>query len=83
MRKLFLTPEFANQLADLELQVHEIRMALRGLTRRLQRNPEFGEQLEENPDRWFVAIPDIAPRPLGIAYSFDDSQVVLLSIWIS
>jgi hypothetical protein len=83
MRKLSWTDEFATQLADLELHVPEIKTALRGLKGRLQRNPEFGEQLEEDPGRWFVAITDIASRPLGIAYSFDDSQVVLLSIWIS
>jgi hypothetical protein len=83
MRKLYLTPEFASQFADLELHVPQIKKTLQGLTTRLRINPEFGEQLEENPRRWFVAIPDISKRPLGIAYTFDDSQVTLLGLWIS
>jgi hypothetical protein len=50
---------------------------------RLQRDPQFGAQIAGSPPRWFVAMPDVCDRPLGIVYSFDDADVVLLSIWIS
>ena len=48
-----------------------------------EEKPEFGARLEGNPPRWFVAMPDIAERPLGIVYTFDDERLLMLGIWIS
>jgi hypothetical protein len=83
MRRLYWAPEFASQLGDLEQHVPQIRESLRGLMLRLRTDPEFGEKISENPPRWFVPMPDVIKRPLGIVYTFDDDRVVLLSIWIS
>ena len=83
MRQHFYAPKFADPLADLAQHDRRITQTLRGLVLKLQTNPEFGSRLDEDPRRWFVAMPDVIERAFGILYTFDDTRVVLLSIWIS
>jgi hypothetical protein len=82
MRKLVFDDLFSRQLGDLELHVPGIRAALTGLTYTLRTNPEFGTKLVDDPPFWFVPLPDVAQRALGVTYIFDDDQIRLLSIWI-
>ncbi len=83
MRKLYQTMRFAEQVADLERQGARVRDFLRGIKLKLRKNPEFGTQLDDDPSIWFIPTPDILEIPMGISYTFDDDQVVLLSIWVS
>ena len=83
MRRLNYDDLFASQLADLKLHIPSIRKALAGVSFVLRKNPELGVKLREDAPVWFVPLPDLIERPLGITYTFNDGCVTLLSIWIS
>jgi hypothetical protein len=82
MRKVVQDELFVSQLEDLEFHVPGVRSALTGLAFMLRTNPESGMKLQEDPPLWFVPLPDLAERALGITYTFNANRVVLLSIWI-
>lgn len=82
MRKLYQDDEFAKQYADLQQHVPRLDEFMRGLKHKLLTNPEFGTQIQHDPPVWFVGMPDIVAKPIGVSYTFDDDRVVLLSIWI-
>ena len=83
MRKVIHDDLFAHQLSELEIHVPGIRQAVAGLTLKLRKSPEHGTKVQEFPALWFVPLPDVAQRPLGISYVFDETHVLLLSIWIA
>ena len=83
MRKAIHDELFVHQLSELELHVPGIRQAVAGLALKLRKNPEHGTKVQEYPPLWFVPLPDVAKRALGISYVFDETHVLLLSIWIS
>jgi hypothetical protein len=83
MRKVIHDDLFAHQLSELELHVPGIRQAVSGLTLKLRNDPEHGTKVQESPPLWFVPVPDVAKRALAISYVFDETHVLLLSIWIS
>jgi len=83
MRKIFQTAEFSAQVADLEEHGTRVRDFLRALKAKLQRNPEFGTKVRDDPPLWFVPTPDIIQQPLCASYTFDDDRIILISLWIS
>ena len=83
MRSLKYGEFFQSQVDDLELHVPGIRNSIVSLAAALLKDPEIGAKVREIPPQWFIPLPDIAPSPLGISYIFDETEVRLLSIWIS
>ena len=83
MRKLTYDNLFASQLADLELHIPRIRQSLIGLIFALRKDPESGTKLRKDAPVWFMPLPDLIERPLGITYTFNDECIILLSIWIA
>lgn len=82
MRKIVYHADFADQLLDAEVEFPRFEEFLRGIKHKLRTNPEFGTQVGANPPVWLVSLPDVFEKSLGVSYTFDESTVCLLSLWI-
>ena len=80
-REIWHEHRFERELARIEPNTRRADEFLEGAIEILATNPFYGTQLDPGSAVWFLPIADIPSLPkLWLYYSFDDDNVILLSI---
>ncbi|MCH7989232.1 MAG: hypothetical protein IID46_08790 [Planctomycetes bacterium] len=83
MRKVIRHREFESQLDELSHEYGRVDEFVRGIEWVLSRDPEAGTLVNRCPLTWFIPAPDVYDLPFGVSYTFNETHIYLLSIWVS